>query len=105
MGRSSHGSGGECDKACGITLATIFGSLLGIMLIMYIIYPSYLLKRFKTKLIRARNKFFVEYDKSANISFPLKHNNMQESLWIEKPTIYDEESGDRKSKPVSISGN
>lgn len=105
IGRSSNGSGGECGKECGITLAIIFGILLCIMIIMDIIYPSCLLKRFKAKLIRARKKFFVEGDKSTKISFPLKDDNVQEMPWIEKPTVDDEDCGDRKSKPVPISGN
>lgn len=115
IGIGANWSGGnecdkaECDKACGIKLGIVFGSCLGIMTIIYYIYqyvyPSYLSKRFKAKLIRARNRFFVEESKSVNISFPLPRGNVQESPWIEKSTTTDEESGDRNSKPVPISGN
>lgn len=105
MGRSSNGTGGRCGKDCDKELAIRLGIVFGMMLIfiiIYFIYPSYLSKRFKAKLIRARNKFFVEGDKSA-ISFPLQHVHEQ-GPWIEKTNMADEESGDRKSKPVPISG-
>ncbi|GFH53742.1 predicted protein [Chaetoceros tenuissimus] len=107
--RSNGSGGGKCDKACGITMGIVYGSLLGIVIMILIIsryiYPFYLSKRFKAKLIRARNKFFVEDDKSTKISFPLKHHNVQESPWIQKTNTTDEECDDRKSKPVPISGN
>ena len=44
----NYGSGGgECDKACGITMGIVCCVLFGIMIIIYIIYPSYLSKRSK----------------------------------------------------------